>query len=86
MDRIISYFLKSIATRTGTILTEATFNLDKQPVKMEGRSRTKVVKRTVYRIDIDDEADELVGSILLKGEWNRVVFDEKARYWRIHNA
>lgn len=86
MDRIIGYFLKQIATRTQTVLTEATFNLNNQPVKMEGKSRTKVVKRTVYRIDIDDEADELHGSLLQDGKWNKVVFDDKARYWRIRNA
>ena len=92
IERIVIHFLQKIATRLETSLSEVSFNLDNQPVKMPGKTRTKVVKRTVYRTDIDDSkvddggGEQLTGSILIKGEWNRVVFDEKARYWRIRNA
>lgn len=89
MEQIVIHFLKKIAARLETSLSEVSFNLDNQPVKTQGRTRTRVSKRTVYRIDIDDEKSregELVGSVLIKGEWNRVVFDDKARYWVIDNG
>lgn len=89
MERIIIHFLKKITTRLETSLSEVSFNLDDQPVKTQGRTRTRVSKRTVYRIDIDDETSregKLVGSVLMKGKWNRVVFDDKAGYWVIDNG
>ena len=83
MERIV------ITTRLETSLSKVSFNLDNQSVKTRGKTRTRVSKRTVHRIDIDDETSRegvRVGSVLMKGEWNRVVFDEKARYWVIDNG
>lgn len=59
------------------------YNLDNQRVTVPGKNdgRSKVSKRTVYRISIDD--NDISGSILLKGEWNRVIFN--GRNWRIRN-
>lgn len=54
------------------------FNIDNQRVRIPGKNRPKIVKRTVYRIEINDK--QLSGRILLKGEWNRVVF---RKVWEI---
>ena len=84
MIRIVVHFLQQITDRLGTPLTEFSFNLDNQRVSVPSRNKraTKVIKRTIYRIDIDDERDVVCGSLLYKGKWQAVEFDKRRRNWR----
>lgn len=89
MERLIAHYARTLSERTNSEISEISFNLDNQPVSLPQKGRgNRKAKRTVYRVDIDDSGEKeiIVGSLLLKGEWQRVVFDEATRTWRLRNA
>ena len=89
MERIIAHYARTLSERTKSEISDISLNFDNQPVSLPQKGRgNRKVKRTVYRVDIDDagEKEIIVGSVLVKGEWQRVVFDEATRTWRIRNA
>lgn len=85
--RIIGYFADKMMDRTGSEVSSVSFNLDNQKVKLPRRGHGAVT-RCVYRVDVDDSDypnEILVGNILFKGQWNRVVYDDSKNCWRIEN-
>lgn len=67
-----------IQRHTRTPDEDLSLNIDNQSVTFPNRSgRVRTLTRTVYRVHFDDDA--LIGSVLVKGEWNRVAFD--GRHW-----
>lgn len=63
---------------------DISLNVDDQPVRVPAtKGRTKIVKRTVYRIEQD--GDTLTGRVLRKndpdGIWKPYVFNKKIGVW-----